>query len=208
MSQDTHHHAASDKGANPLVFVILGAVLIVVGIAIQNQDWVRPAMFAGLDLDFSKVIVNIGLFLVFIQVLTIYFWTPLKEAMDERNGQLERTFSEAEELRDTMQKMKVDYEQRLATTEAAARAQIEAQIKEAQNLRQTLTVEATARADELVRRAEQDIEAEKTRAITELRLHIVDLTLAATEKVLGQTVDAEINKRLVSEFIDKVEVAP
>jgi F0F1-type ATP synthase membrane subunit b/b' len=44
--------------------------------------------------------------------------------------------------------------------------------------------------------------------MTEIRLHIVDLTLSATEKVLGQTVDAAINKRLVNEFIDKVEVAP
>jgi len=188
--------------------LIAGVILIALGITFQTQDWVRPAVLAGLDLDFSKVLVNIGIFLVFIQVLNSFFYTPLKEAMDERNGQLEKTFSEAEELRDNMHTMRDDYEQRLTATEAAARSQIEAQIKEAQNLRQTLTSEATARADDLVRRAEQEIDAEKSRAVTELRLHIVDLTLAATEKVLGQTVDAAINKRLVNEFIDKVEVAP
>jgi F-type H+-transporting ATPase subunit b len=208
MSNDTHPSPPIEKGANPLIVVILGVILIVVGVAIQTQPWTRPEMFKGLDLDFSKVVVNAGVFLIFVQVLNIYFYAPLKEAMDERNGQLEKTFTEAEELRDSMTALKSNYERRLADTESQARAQIESQIKEAQSLRQTLVSEAAAKADDLVRQATAEIEAEKIKAITDIRLHVVDLTLSATEKILGQTVDAEINKRLVAEFIDRVEVAP
>ena len=90
--------------------------------------------------------------------------------------------------------------------EADARAQIQAQIKEAQQLRQTLMSEAAAKADELVKRASQEIEAEKGRVMGELRLGVVNLTLAATEKLLGENMDSAKNRKLVEDFIDKVEV--
>ena len=41
----------------------------------------------------------------------------------------------------------------------------------------------------------------------DLRLQVVDLTLAAAEKVIGENMNDERNRRLVTDFIDKVEVA-
>lgn len=194
------------QAANKTVLVVLGLVIVAVGYFSYGQKWTTPEMFAGLGLDLSKVIINVGLFLVFIQVINIYFYAPLHEAIEERNDELEKTFSEAEQLKTTMAQMRADYEKRLAQTEADARAQIQAQIKEAQQLRQTLMNEATARADELVKRANDEIEAEKHRVIHELRTSVVDLALAATEKLLGENIDSDKNRRLVEDFIDKAEV--
>ena len=42
--------------------------------------------------------------------------------------------------------------------------------------------------------------------MNELRLEVVNLTLAATEKLLGENMDSDKNRRLVQDFIDKVEV--
>ncbi|HVL38306.1 MAG TPA: hypothetical protein VM328_02840, partial [Fimbriimonadaceae bacterium] len=69
-----------------------------------------------------------------------------------------------------------------------------------------LMAEANAKADALVKRAEEEIEQQKNRALTEMRLEVVNLTLAATEKILGENIDNDRNRRLVQEFIDKVEV--
>jgi len=164
-------------------------------------------MFAGLQLDFGKTITNIGVFLLFIPVINIYFSTPLKEAMDARNQELETTFSDAEQLRTQMQTLKADYEARLVKTEAEARDQIQSQIKEAQNLRQQLMSEATQKADAMVKQAQLEIDQEKQNAISAIRTHVVDLSLAAAEKVIGENMDTEKNRRLVAEFIDTVEVA-
>ncbi|HVT13552.1 MAG TPA: F0F1 ATP synthase subunit B [Fimbriimonadaceae bacterium] len=186
--------------------MIFGLILIALGYFVYGESWTTPEMFAGLGLDLSKVIVNVGFFLLFIQVINIYFYTPLREAIEERNQELETTFSEAETLKTTMAQMRSDYERRLAQTEAEAREQIQAQIKEAQQLRQTLMAEAGEKADELVKKANQEIEAEKARVMGDLRLGVVNLTLAATEKLLGENVDSAKNRRLVEEFIDKIEV--
>ncbi len=186
--------------------MLLGLIFIVAGYFSYGKPWTTPEMFAGLGLDISKVIVNVGFFLLFIQIINIYFYSPLHEAIEERNGELEQTFNEADNLKKQMSEMRTDYEARLKATEAQAREQIQAQIKEAQNLRQTLMSEATAKADELVRRANQEIEAERSRVLSELRLEVVNLTLAATEKLIGENMDNDKNRRLVNEFIDKVEV--
>lgn len=192
---------------NKFGLIVLGAVFLVIGYVVKDQSWTRPEMFAGLQLDFGKTITNIGVFLLFIPVINIYFSTPLKEAMDARNQELETTFSDAEQLRTQMQTLKADYEARLVKTEAEARDQIQSQIKEAQNLRQQLMSEATQKADAMVKQAQLEIDQEKQNAISAIRTHVVDLSLAAAEKVIGENMDTEKNRRLVAEFIDTVEVA-
>ncbi len=160
----------------------------------------------GIPLDLGKTVSMLGMFLVLFPVLNMFYFKPLGTAIHERTSNLEHTFAEAEQLRAEMTQMRSEYERRLADTEADARAQIQAQIKEAQQLRQTLMSEAAAKADDLVKRANQEIEAERARVMGELRLGVVDLTLAATEKLLGENVDSTKNRRLVEEFIDKIEV--
>ncbi len=185
----------------------LGVVLVIIGFAVKDQSWTRPEMFAGLELDLGKTITNIGVFLVFIPVITMYFYVPLKEAMDARNNELETTFTDVEQLRTQMQTMKSDYESRLSATEAEARTQIQSQIKEAQALRQQLVSEATERADTMIRQAQLEIDQEKAHAIATIRTHVVDLSLAAAEKVIGENMDSAKNRRLVEEYIDALEVA-
>jgi F-type H+-transporting ATPase subunit b len=161
----------------------------------------------GVPLDLGKTLAVFGVFLILFPLINSFFIKPLNEAIEDRTKSLEATFSEAETLRSEMAALRADYEKRIATTEAEARAQIQAQIKEAQNLRQTLMSEASAKADELVSRAQQEIEAEKAKVIVELRTSVVDLALAAAEKVVGENMDNDRNRRMVQEFIEKVEVA-
>ena len=181
-------------------------MLIGIGIAVKPMDWTRPEMLAPLGLDLAMVITNIGIFLAFAGVLNSFFYAPFKEAVDTRNNGLEATFTEAENLKKEMAELRTSYEARLAKTEAEAREQIQAQIKEAQHLRTTLMAEAATRADELVKKAELEIEAEKVRALSEIRSLVVDLTLNATERLIGENVDTKVNRKLVDEFIDKMAV--
>ncbi len=205
--------SSHEKPSSGSIFpgIIIGALLMVGGTYLSiNQLSPMTETFTkqGLDLDLGMTVATIGVFLILFPVIKFFFIGPLTEAIDHRNQELEHTFSDAETLRADMQKLRDGYEKQLAESEASARTQIEAQIKEAQSLRQTLVSEATAKADDLLRKATEEIESEKVKAIIDIRLHVVDLTLSATEKILGQNIDAEVNRRLVNEFIDRVEVAP
>lgn len=160
----------------------------------------------GIPLDLGKTLATIGVFLILFPVIKSFFVTPLKQAIDERNSDLERTFSEAEELRAEMQQMRANYEKQLERTQAEAREQIQSSIREAQNLRQTLMAEATERADQMVDKAQQEIAAERDKVVTQLRTQVTDLALTAAERVIGQNMDTAANRRLVDDFIAQVEV--
>jgi F-type H+-transporting ATPase subunit b len=203
---------STPQKASPLktfLIVVFGLGLAVGGFYVSTKvdiPFQDQLVAQGIPLDLGKTVSMIGMFLFLFPALNFFYFKPLGGAIYERTTSLEKTFSEAEQLRAEMGQMRTDYERRLALTEADARTQIQAQIKEAQQLRQTLMSEAAAKADDLVKKANQEIEAEKARVMGELRLNVVNLTLSATEKLLGENIDSAKNRRLVEEFIENVEV--
>lgn len=160
----------------------------------------------GIPLDLGKTVATIGVFLILFPVIKSFFMTPLADAINGRSSELEQTFSEAEALRSEMTALKSGYEKRLAETEASAREQIQSEIRKAQDLRAQLEADARSKADDYLKKAQAEIDSEKNRVITDLRIHVVDLTMGATEKILGENVDNDRNRKLVNEFIDKIEV--
>lgn len=194
----------SGSATTQVLAIVVGVILIVVGGTVLKD--VSPPILNGVDFNLGLTVANIGIFMIAIPLLLKLFIAPLNEAITSRTSHLEATFTEAENLKKEMAELRTSYEARLAQTEAEAREQIQAQIREAQHLRTTLMAEAATRADELVKRAEQEIEAEKSRALAEIRGHVVELTLGATERLIGQTVDTKVNRKLVDEFIDKLAV--
>ncbi len=56
-------------------------------------------------------------------------------------------------------------------------------------------------------RAAAEIEAEKTRAIGELRGEVADLALAAAGRVVGETMTDDRQRRLVQEFLASADTS-
>lgn len=207
MSQETQ----KSGGAPTIVLVVIGLVLMLGGANVSANP---PAFLAfqkdleaqGIPLDLGKTVAAIGVFLILFPVINTFFLKPLQEAIDQRTQSLESTFADAENLRAEMAQMKSDYEKRIMQTEEDARNQIQSQIKEAQELRTQMMNEANARVEEMQRKAREEMEAERNKVLAEVRLHVADLSLQATEKLLNENVDNERNRRLIDEFIATAEV--
>ena len=58
-----------------------------------------------------------------------------------------------------------------------------------------------AEQDELLARARREIAAERDRAIGELRSEAVDLSLAAASKLVGERLDSEADRKLVTSYL-------
>ena len=69
---------------------------------------------------------------------------------------------------------------------------------------ETRDADIAATRDELERmrvRAAADIQAEKDRALADLRSEVADLALAAAGRVVGETMSDQRQRRLVEEFL-------
>lgn len=206
MSAQTKETGGLPMGAK----IVLGLVLAVIGFWVSKNvhlgfyDYLKNNI--GLDLDLGKTLSVIGVVFMLAPVLNTFYYKPLKDAIDHRHSDLEHTFSEAETLRNDMASMKREYEARLKETEDNARQQIQDEIRKAQDMRQSLMAEASSKADEMVRKAGEEIAAERERVVGELRIHTVNLALGAAGQLLASNVDNDKNRKLVEEFIEKAEV--
>lgn len=191
----------------PVMFVV-GAILMVGGtwFSLKQPNPLASLGEKGIPIDLGSTIATVGVLLIVFPLIKLFFTDPLSQAIHERNEHLEHTFSEAENLRSEMTKMRNDYEQRLVAAEASAREHIEAQIKEAQKLRQTLMNEAATRADAMIEKAQQEIAAERAKLLADIRTQVVELSLVAAEKIVGENMDDARNRKLVTEFVDNLEV--
>ncbi|MBS1716191.1 MAG: F0F1 ATP synthase subunit B [Armatimonadetes bacterium] len=202
-------NSSKPSGGSPIVGIVIGAVLMVGGMFVDKNfhpEFLEKLAQQGIPIEPGKVLAAIGVLLVLFPLVNLFFVKPLQEAIENRTNELDNTFSEVENLRNEMTQLKSDYEKRIAATEAEAREKIQAQVKEAQTLRQTLMAEASSKADELVKQAQVEIERERNKVLTDLRVHVVNLTLGATEKVIGANMDTATNRKLIEEFIEKAEV--
>jgi F-type H+-transporting ATPase subunit b len=67
---------------------------------------------------------------------------------------------------------------------------------------------ARADAEALIERARNEIGGERDRAIQDLRSEVSSLVVAATQRLLGETIDAKAHQRLIDEALTKVGDKP
>lgn len=204
--ESQERHSSAGKA---VVFFVIGAALMVGGMYVsKNVDIPFQHALAeqGIPLDLGKTIATIGVFLVLFKIIEFFYLKPLTDAIDTRNNALEATFAEAEALKSRMAELKTSYEEKLAKSEAEAREQIQKAIAEAQQMKNQIIADARSQAEEIRRKAEEDIERERAKALVEMRTQVVEMTLTATERLIGESMDEQRQRQLVEKFIDNVEV--
>jgi F-type H+-transporting ATPase subunit b len=134
-------------------------------------------------------------------VLRLMVYKPVLKMLDERRERIREGLSAAERGHEQAQQ---------ASREA--QAQIEAARREGQqivaNAQQVATriqeeAQAAARSQQesMLERARSEIQLERDNAIAQLRSEFADLTIAAAEKVIGQSLDRAAHQRLIEQAL-------
>jgi F-type H+-transporting ATPase subunit b len=141
-------------------------------------------------------------------LLSTFALTPLRRILDERRTRIEEGLRDAEQARRDRESAEAErvaalQEARREANDILARAQ-----KVAQDARDADIAATKAELERLRERAAGEIEAEKQRAINELRAEVGDLALRAASRVVGETLTSEREKRLVKEFLAEATTPP
>ena len=156
---------------------------------------------SGLQINLFWIIVSTLNFIVLLVILSTFALNPLRRILDERRNRIEEGLRDAEQARRDREEAAAEraaalQEARREANDILTRAQ-----KVAQDSRDADIAATKEELERLRERAAAEIEAEKQRAITELRGEVADLALRAASKVVGETLTGEREKRLVSEFL-------
>lgn len=152
----------------------------------------------------GTVIVELITFLIMMAILARYVYPEVVRLAEARQRQVADQLKEAEKARAAAEATLKEAEAKLVDARRTAQTVIDAANKSAEQLRQDLKQKAEEEARRLLDTARKEIEAERLKAIQAVRAEVAGLVVAATEKVIGETLDMTKHKQLINNAIEEV----
>jgi F-type H+-transporting ATPase subunit b len=157
--------------------------------------------FSALGLNLPTLLAFIVNFTVLYLLLRAFLFGPVIRNLDERRRRIAGSLQAAEDVqRQAAESQRVVQEQL-----DQARRDGQQLIAQAQQAGVRIQEEARAAAqreqDAILARARTEIQLERDTAIGELRREFADLTIAAAEKVIGQSLDRQSHERLINQVL-------
>lgn len=158
-------------------------------------------MLESLGINPQYILVSFVGFLILLFVLTKYAFGPLVAVLQARQDKIRGDLDEAQRSKDEMVRLQQEYTQRLNQIEDEARDKIAAAVREAQAARDEILNRAHSEASAIVQRGQEEVAAERAKAIVEARNQIVDLASLMASRTVRQTLNASSQAQLVDEAI-------
>ncbi len=143
-------------------------------------------------------------FILMILVLGRWVYPRIIKAATERESKIEAGLRAAQEAEERLSKVQVQVEQTLEEARAQARDILQRSHGEASAAAAEVIAKARADAEALIERARTEIGGERDRAIQDLRAEVSSLVVAATQRLLGEAIDARAHQRLIDDALNRI----
>jgi F-type H+-transporting ATPase subunit b len=159
------------------------------------------------DINWVLSVAIVVVFALFALVLTRFGWGPLLHALEEREQGLREAVEGAHKASADAQQLLEKHKEMLREAGREREEIIKSAIAEADALKADLSARARTEADEMIRRAKEQVEREKSRAILELRAQVADLAMEAASKIVVSSLTPEAQKKLVDDYVKSLPEA-
>lgn len=160
----------------------------------------------GFQINLFWIIAQALSFLLFVAILYFAAFRRIGGVLEERRARIEQGLRDADAAR--VEREQAATERQTVLTEARREANeiVGRSQRVAEETRQRELEQTRAELQRLRDQATTEIDAERARALTDVRQQVADLALRAASRVVGETMNQERERRLVQEFL--VDVGP
>jgi F-type H+-transporting ATPase subunit b len=145
----------------------------------------------------------ISFFILLILLKKVAF-PPILKGMKKREETIKQQLEEAQKTKKEAENLLEDYRRQLAEARSEAQKIINEGKSLGENMRKEIVQKAQSESNQIVKRAQEEIELQKQKAILELQEKIADLSIMAASKIINKSLNTEDNRRLVEEYVSKV----
>ena len=163
----------------------------------MNNPLVQP--------DPGLFIWTIVTFLVLVTILAKYAWKPLLEALESRQALIRKSLDDAAQAKQDLERLNHEAAQIMSKARVDAEAVIARSQADADRLREDMKQKAKADADVIVKSAERQIQLETNRALQQIRLEAVDLSVMIASKLIQRNLTKEDNEKLIDDALKQTE---
>jgi F-type H+-transporting ATPase subunit b len=143
-------------------------------------------------------------FLVMLWILARWVYPRVMRAAESRQRQIAEQLEGAEKARKQAEERLRQSEQTVDEARAEAQRIIEAGRRSGEQAGLQAKERAEEEAKRILEQARRDSEAERQRALQEVRATIADLVVNATQRVLGESLDGDRHKKLIDRAVEAV----
>jgi F-type H+-transporting ATPase subunit b len=183
-------------------FVLASASLALAAAPLSAQEEHAPG---PLTVEGGLMFWTIVVFLLLLAVLKKFAWPAVLGAVEAREKALEEQLAEAERNRAESAALLEEHKKLIATAKTQAHAVLTESKALAERERAVALEKTRQEQEELLARARREIQAERDRAVAELRREAVDLSLAAASKLIGERLDTATDRKLVLDYLASLD---
>ncbi len=140
-------------------------------------------------------------FLVLFGLLTVLLWKPARKRLDERRATLQKQIEDTAAAASQLEKVGEEREKILAEV----RKEAEGIVSQAYERVEAIKKDASDEAKDILKKAQVDAKGEEMRLLKGVRDQVAVLAMAATQKLIGESLDEKRQKALIDEFFSDVK---
>ena len=153
----------------------------------------------------ATIIAQIINFLILVILLRAVAYKPVVRLLEQRSNKIQESIDKAEADQKAAEETLAQYKQKLQEANIKAQEIIEKAEKTAQDEYDAKLLEAKKGIEQLKKAAQDDIKRDQERAATQIKGDVINISLAAAERIIGKNIDTKENERLISDFINQLD---
>jgi F-type H+-transporting ATPase subunit b len=131
-------------------------------------------------------------------------WGPILKVVDEREKSIAASIESAKRERAEAERLLAEQKEAIQKARAEAADMMRRNAEDVEKLRNDLISKARAEAETQKQDALREIEAERSRAVNDVKKVAADLAIQITEKLLNKQLDDKTQKDLANQYLAEV----
>ena len=178
----------------------------ILSLLVASPAFAQEEMGSLLSIDTGLMFWTVLIFLFALFVLYKAAYPHILGAVEAREQRIRELLAAAKENREEANALLGEQRKQMDEVRQRAQEALAEGRAAGERLREEILAQARRDQAELLERTRRDVGREMERALAELRTEAVEIAIAAASKLLERNLDAEDNRRLVREYLEKVDL--
>ena len=143
-------------------------------------------------------------FLLLFFVAKKFLFGPVMKMIQSRQQEIDDMYAEAQSAKDSAMALEESYREQLATAQQTGDQIVKEAMTRGKNREEEIIPQANREAEAIREKAAADIAREKKQAVNDAKNEISALAVEIAGKVVGATLDAAQQEKLVDSFLEEL----
>ena len=157
-----------------------------------------------ISVNLWQILISLANLLLIFLILKKFLFKPVQNMLDKRQGEVDAQYASAEQAAADASADKALWAEKLQGADDEADARLKAADATAREHGDRIVADARARAQEILRQAQNDAALEKSKAEAAIKEEIVVVSTELAQKMLEREVNAADHKQLIDAFLGEI----